>query len=58
MEISRVAVFSNPFLTARSLPPAAPLPLDLPRHDDTSNSKGPGRTYTMPGYAEAAIEIL
>lgn len=32
--------------------------MDLPGHGASSNAFDPARTYTMPGYAEAAIELL
>ena len=34
------------------------LALDLPGHGDSSNAKDPDHTYTMPGYAKAAVEVL
>jgi pimeloyl-ACP methyl ester carboxylesterase len=32
--------------------------LDLPGHGESSNAEDPDRTYTMPGYAKAAVEVL
>lgn len=32
--------------------------LDLPGHGDSSNAPDPSRTYTRPGLADAAIEVL
>ncbi len=32
--------------------------MDLPGHGASSDAVDPARTYTMPGYAEAAIELL
>lgn len=32
--------------------------MDLPGHGASSNAVDPQRTYTMPGYADAAIELL
>lgn len=34
------------------------LALDLPGHGESSNPKNPECTYTMPGYAKAAVEVL
>lgn len=34
------------------------LALDLPGHGDSSNATDPERTYTMPSYAKAAVEVL
>jgi len=34
------------------------LALDLPGHGESSNAKDPEHTYTMPGYAKAAVEVL
>ena len=34
------------------------LSLDLPGHGESSNATDPDRTYTMPGYAKAAVEVL
>ena len=34
------------------------LALDLPGHGESSNAKDPKRTYTMPAYAKAAVEVL
>lgn len=34
------------------------LALDLPGHGSSSNANDPQRTYTMPGYAKAAVEVL
>ena len=34
------------------------LALDLPGHGESSNATDPDRTYTMPGYAKAAVEVL
>jgi pimeloyl-ACP methyl ester carboxylesterase len=31
---------------------------DLPGHGDSSNALNPSRTYTRPGFADAAIEVL
>jgi pimeloyl-ACP methyl ester carboxylesterase len=32
--------------------------MDLPGHGQSGNAIDPERTYTMPGYAEAAVELL
>lgn len=32
--------------------------MDLPGHGASSDARDPARTYTMPGYAEAATELL
>jgi len=32
--------------------------MDLPGHGASSDARDPERTYTMPGYADAAIELL
>lgn len=34
------------------------LALDLPGHGESSNAEDPERTYTMPAYAKAAVEVL
>lgn len=34
------------------------LALDLPGHGESSNAEDPDRTYTMPAYAKAAVEVL
>ena len=34
------------------------LALDLAGHGESSNAENPERTYTMPGYAKAAVEVL
>lgn len=34
------------------------LSLDLPGHGQSDNATDPERTYTMPGYAKAAVEVL
>ena len=34
------------------------LALDLPGHGESANATDPERTYTMPGYAKAAVEVL
>ncbi|KAI1267863.1 AHL acylase [Xylariaceae sp. FL1019] len=34
------------------------LALDLPGHGESDNAKDPEKTYTMPGYAKAAVEVL
>lgn len=34
------------------------LAIDLPGHGASSNAKNPEKTYTMPAYAKAAVEVL
>ncbi|KAK3079524.1 hypothetical protein LTS18_004645, partial [Coniosporium uncinatum] len=31
---------------------------DLPGHGESSDAPDPGITYTMPGYAQAAVDVL
>ncbi|KAI8623043.1 AHL acylase [Xylariaceae sp. FL1651] len=51
-EIFRPVFQSNIPLTRRVIA------LDLPGHGESENAKDPARTYTMPAYAKAAVEVL
>ncbi|KAK2767083.1 hypothetical protein FQN54_006402 [Arachnomyces sp. PD_36] len=55
---SQSRIFRPTISQSNILPSRRVLAIDLPGHGESSNAEDPDRTYTMPAYAKAAVEVL